>query len=280
MPTATSYLRTLHNWVSISGINPLTTLTTLRGLPFYLRDLAELRRQRRRSAEPFAFGPAFVCVGEKFAEGGVARGHYFHQDLLVARRIHARQPRRHLDVGSRVDGFVAHVASFRPVEVLDIRPLKSAIPNISFLQGDLMQPLPPALRECTDSLSCLHALEHFGLGRYGDPVDHDGWRKGYANLAAMVEPGGMFYLSVPIGPQRIEFNAHRVFAVRTLLNLVEPMFEVLALSVVDDAGDLHEDVPLEALRIDSHYGCRYGCGILELRRRGPVAPAGEVAGAA
>jgi hypothetical protein len=29
-----------------------------------------------------------------------------------------------------------------------------------------------------DSLSCLHALEHFGLGRYGDPIDPRGHEKG------------------------------------------------------------------------------------------------------
>lgn len=270
MTSARSYLRTLHNWVTILGVNPLTTLNTLRGLPFYLRDLFELRRQRRRSDMPFAFGPAFVCVGEKFAQGGTARGDYFHQDLLVARRIHQHAPRRHVDVGSRVDGFVAHVAVFRPIEVLDIRPLASRVPNLHFLQGDLMQPLPPALVACTDSLSCLHALEHFGLGRYGDPVDHDGWRKGLANLTRMVQPGGRLYLSTPIGPQRIEFNAHRVFALRTLLDSVAADFEVDRVSYVDDDGDLHEDVDFRGAEAARSFGCRYGCGILELTRRASV----------
>jgi SAM-dependent methyltransferase len=269
MASPRSYLRTLHNWVTFWGVNPLTTLKTLRGLPFYFRDLLLLRRQRARSARPFDFGPAFICVHEKFAAGGTARGHYFHQDLLVARRIHQRAPQRHVDVGSRVDGFVAHVASFRPIEVLDIRPLKSSVPNLHFLQGDLMQPLAPQLVACTDSLSCLHALEHFGLGRYGDPVDHDGYLLGLANLARMVRPGGRLYLSVPIGPQRIEFNAHRVFAVATLLELVAPQFEVDGFSIVDDDGDLHENVALDAARVASNFGCRYGCGILELTRRAP-----------
>jgi len=262
-----SYLRTLYNWVSITGFNPVTTWNTIRGLPFYFSDLLKLRSQRKMSVTPFRMGPPFICVGEKFAEGGVASGHYFHQDLLVAQRIHAHAPARHVDVGSRVDGFVAHVAAFRPVEVLDIRPLKSKSTNISFLQGDLMRPLPPELVACTDSLSCLHALEHFGLGRYGDPIDHDGYLKGYANLARMVRPGGRLYLSTPIGPQRIEFNAHRVFAVQTLLDMVKPQFELLRMSYVDDDGDLHEDAPADSSRMSFNFGCRYGCGILELRRR-------------
>jgi hypothetical protein len=61
---------------------------------------------------------------EDFADNaGVAKGHYFHQDLLVAKYIFEAKPERHIDVGSRVDGFVAHVASFREIEVLDVRPL-------------------------------------------------------------------------------------------------------------------------------------------------------------
>jgi len=50
---------------------------------------------------------------DRFDPGGDASGHYFHQDLIVARRIFERDPRKHVDVGSRIDGFVAHLAVFR-----------------------------------------------------------------------------------------------------------------------------------------------------------------------
>ena len=80
----------------------------------------------------------------------------------------------------------------------------------------------------------------------------------------MLEPGGILYLSVPIGPQRVEFNAHRVFSVPYLTALVSDRFEVQRFSYVDDAGDLHvdEDVADGA----DNFGCTYGCGIWELRR--------------
>ena len=80
-----------------------------------------------------------------------------------------------------------------------------------------MSEIPPGLAESTDSLSCLHALEHFGLGRYGDPVDYDGYLKGFDNLYRILKPGGRLYFSVPMGPQRIEFDAHRVFSMAYLL---------------------------------------------------------------
>ena len=34
----------------------------------------------------------------------------------------------------------------------------------------------------TDSLSCLHAIEHFGLGRYTDPIDINIHIKGLTTL--------------------------------------------------------------------------------------------------
>ena len=72
---------------------------------------------------------------------GNYKGHYFHQDLLVANFIYEQNPKRHIDIGSRVDGFVAHVASFRKIEVIDVRSLtKSKHKNIQFRQMDFMKP--------------------------------------------------------------------------------------------------------------------------------------------
>ncbi|MBV5330073.1 MAG: DUF268 domain-containing protein, partial [Chlorobium sp.] len=52
------------------------------------------------------------------------------------------------------------------------------------------------LRSYCDSLSCLHALEHFGLGRYGDPIDPHGYADGLRNMVKILRQGGLFYLSV------------------------------------------------------------------------------------
>lgn len=231
-------------------------------VPHFLRTYRELKRQQTLSSVEFPFGEFWPCLDDRKANAGSAKGHYFHQDLLVARRVFANRPRLHVDVGSRIDGFVAHVASYREIEVFDVRPLASTIPNVRFKQVDLMAPLPPELAGYCDSLSCLHALEHFGLGRYGDRVDFEGHVKGLANLKRILAKGGKLYLSVPIGPQRIEFNAHRVFAVAYLLSLV-PEFRIDAFSYVDDRGDLHENAPLVPDAIAANFGCRYGCGIVE-----------------
>ena len=257
-------LRYVHALVGTLGVDPLKTVLSLRGLPTYIRDFLRLRRLA--IDHEFPFGKPHPCLEDRYWQGGTAKGHYFHQDLLVARRIFEQQPQHHVDVGSRIDGFVAHVAAFREIEILDIRPLTSHIPNVSFRQGDLMSELPIELHGICDSLSCLHTIEHFGLGRYGDPIDPKGHEKGLANLTQMVTPGGKLFLSTPIGPQRIEFNAHRVFSVRHLLDLVEQDFQIDHFSFVDDNGDLHENASLESGQIDQNYGCHYGCGIFELTR--------------
>jgi hypothetical protein len=197
------------------------------------------------------------------AQAGTASGHYFHQDLLVATRIHKAAPRRHIDVGSRVDGFVAHVASFRSIEVLDIRPLDSSgHNNITFLQRDMMNNCAE-LESICDSLSCLHALEHFGLGRYGDPINPLGHLQGFDSLHRMLEPDGHLYLSVPIGRSGVHFNAHRVFDATEVPAWARGRFDLEHFDYVDDLGSLHQAVDPNQVPP----GLRLGCGIYTLRKR-------------
>jgi len=186
----------------------------LRGFPGYVRDYLKFRKNYKG---PLNF---LLCVHDRFEDGGDVNSEYFWQDLLVARKIADAKPQRHVDVGSRVDGFIAHVASFRQIEVLDVRPIHKTIPGVVFKQADLMSPLS-AMRNYCDSLSCLHALEHFGLGRYGDPINPDGFDLGFKNLVDVLSPDGMFYLSFPIGEGRVEFNSHRVVDPRHLLACAE-----------------------------------------------------------
>jgi SAM-dependent methyltransferase len=250
------------------GIDPIKTVHSIMELPCYFRDLQILYNQKASAVREFPFRKFYPCLGErhKFSDGGSAKGHYFHQDLLVARRIYLDNPSTHIDIGSRIDGFVAHVASFRPIIVIDIRPLSSDIPNVKFIQADLMAPIRDDLAEYCDSLSCLHALEHFGLGRYGDPVNYEGYLLGLNNLHRILKKGGKLYLSVPIGPQRIEFNAHRVFSVTYLMECFDGRYHIDRFSFVDDQGDLHENAPIMDDSVQNNFGCVYGCGIFEMTK--------------
>jgi SAM-dependent methyltransferase len=226
----------------------------------------EFFRQSAASTREFPSGKLYPCLGDDEGESGTASGHYFHQDLLVAQRVFQRAPRRHVDVGSRVDGFVAHVASFREIEVFDIRKLSTSARGIRFTQCDAMQ--PDALPEgYADSVSCLHALEHFGLGRFGDPIDYNGHLRGWQNLVRLLEPGGILYLSVPMGPQRVEFNGQRVFSFDYLVSLARTSNLTMAgFSYVDDTGELHADEQIRPLDASNNFGCKVGCGIFEFQK--------------
>ena len=100
-----------------------------------------------------------------------------------------------------------------------------------------------------------------------EAVDPDGHLKGLRNIRRMLRPGGTFHFSAPIGPQRIEFNAHRVFDLSYLLDVFEKGYALDSFSFVDDDGAVHRNVPLTAKDIEGNYDCHYGCGIFELSKR-------------
>lgn len=130
------------HWLLASqlGIDPPVFLQSLRGLPIYLRDWFSFRKD-------FAGDMKFMpCLHDRYEEGGATKSEYFWQDLLAARAIHAAKPAKHVDIGSRVDGFVAHMASYRDIEVFDVRPISTGVPGVVFRQADLMDPaaLPTA----------------------------------------------------------------------------------------------------------------------------------------
>jgi len=232
---------------------------------WYFKNLKQLKKELKAN-DQFRISTLFPILNERQDAGGITSGHYFHQDLLIAQRIFKNSPDKHVDIGSRTDGFVAHVAAYRPIEVLDIRKNNSQLDNINFVQLDFTN-LGEEFINYTDSISSLHVFEHFGLGRYNDPIDANGHLKGLDMVYKMLKPDGKFYFSTPIGPQRIEFNAQRVFSIRYLLELFKPHYHIDQFSFVDDAGDLYKDVQLSETDISTSLGCTYGCGIFELSKK-------------
>ena len=235
------------------------------------KDKNALLRQAKQSEFRFPITSLRPCYSDRTDDAGSLPLHYFFQDLFVAQRIFKNAPSRHVDIGSRIDGFVAHLAAFRQVEIFDIRPLQEEIPNVVFRQLDIMDNSCIKNQESRikniPSISCLHALEHFGLGRYGDPVNFEGFDIGFKNIADLLMPRGKLYFSVPIGPQRIEFHAHRVFSLSFLMEMISPFYTIDMFSYVDDQNNFYPDVQLTNELINNNCNCRYGCGIFELTKK-------------
>ena len=105
-----------------------------------------------------------------------------------------------------IDALVRGVAEQRFRHVAGIEPA----PDLTSRFADLTcLPFPDRSQE---SISCMHVVEHVGLGRYGDPLDPDGDLKAMAELQRVVAQGGHLLFVVPVGKPRICFNSHRTYS--------------------------------------------------------------------
>lgn len=174
------------------------------------RDMSRYNKMNTRPEFHASLTKIFPFVKDWDANAG-SLGGYFWQDLWCARKIFQRKPSAHYDIGSRVDGFIAHVLPFMPVTMIDIRPLPEKVEGLRFIQADATN-LEGIADKSIVSLSALCSPEHFGLGRYGDPVDPEACFAALASMQRVIAPGGHLYISVPIGDKSgVAFNAHRIF---------------------------------------------------------------------
>lgn len=223
---------------------------------FIQQDLKIYNELNTRNSFQYIEAKKYFVWNDKYAQAGTA-GHYFFQDLWGAQLIYHHNPAKHYDIGSRLDGFIAHLLTFRDsVTMIDIRPLPNPIPGIEFIQADATN-LSNIEDESLESLSALCSLEHFGLGRYGDPIDPEACFKAFQAIQKKVMAGGFVYISVPVGKEHLEFNAHRIFYAKTIVESFDQM-ELVEYSATDGKG-IECNIPLD--KYDDYYD---GAGIYGL----------------
>jgi hypothetical protein len=229
-------------------------LVSLWYLPRYLRDWLLFRRKSGTWSVKAV--DSYPCLADRLPKTPFDP-HYFYQGNWLARRLAEAKPRQHVDIGSSVltiGVLSAHVPTF----FVDYRPLVARQSGLACVAGDINR-LPFANRSVS-SLSCLHVIEHIGLGRYGDPINAEGALGAAEELQRVVDVSGRLYLSTPIGRERVCFNAHRVFAPATIPSLFAQL-QLVNFSYVSDDGILHENVsPSQVPQLE------YGCGLFEFRR--------------
>jgi SAM-dependent methyltransferase len=183
---------------------------------------------------------------------------YIYHTAWAARVLYRSRPKRHVDISSQL-WFATMVSTFVPVEYFDYRPplvqldnLKVGFANLSAL------PFPDA---SVESLSCMHVVEHVGLGRYGDPLDYDGDLKAMAELKRVLAPGGQLLFVVPLSEPRIEFNAHRYYHPDQIL-------EAFAGFNLEEFGLIFDDETFWVFRspVINFRQQRDGCGCFLLRK--------------
>lgn len=181
--------------------------------------------------------------------------HYVFHTAWAARVVAQINPRRHVDVASSLY-FVSAISAFVPTKFIDFRPAELGLSGLSSSAGTLLN--LPFDSNSVESLSCMHVVEHVGLGRYGDPFDYDGDLKAIAELIRVLSPGGHLLFVVPIGgTPRIQFNAHRIYSYQQVLDMAKGLtLEEFALIPDDGSSEgliRHADPTQAALQ-------RYGCG--------------------
>lgn len=225
--------------------------SSFRGL-FILKDYLLFKKQSGLLNRGFclSYNDLWPCLSDKTSGTDFER-HYIYHLAWAARCVKKIAPKRHVDIGSRLF-FCTILSAFVPADFYDYRPADLVLSDLGSYEGDLTN-LPFKDNELF-SVSCLHTLEHIGLGRYGDPIDANGDLASIRELSRIVVPGGSLLVAVPMGKEmRIQFNAHRIYAYNgfvsyfpdfTLQNFAYIPEESKREAIIDNASpaDIKDDV--------------------------------------
>lgn len=213
---------------------------------------SELRTFRSRNDDRFtvAAQDIYPCLSDRIRQTPFDH-HYTYHPAWAARILAKTRPAYHTDFSS-ILYFGTMLSAFIPVKFYDYRPASIQLSGWEGAFADLCK--LPMEDNSLPSVSCMHTIEHVGLGRYGDPIDPQGDIKAVQELVRVTAPGGDILFVTPVGRQRIEYNAHRIYS----YELVLTMFAGCTLqefSLIPDAGGIvnNADPSLVALQ-------EYGCG--------------------
>lgn len=247
-------LRNLVRRLPFSG-NMVKLLRWVRQYVAYLNSYSKFRTQASERTElSVRWKDRYPCLNDNTGTTGFDR-HYIFHTAWAARVLAETRPNKHTDISSSLY-FCTIASAFVPIDFYDYRPAELHLNNLNSGAGDLVQ--LPFSNNSVYSLSCMHVVEHVGLGRYGDPLDANGDLKAIAELVRVLASGGTLLFVVPVGRPRIMFNAHRIYSYEQIvayfadLNLVE--FSLIP-DNERDGGLIRNADP--AMVINQSYAC--GC---------------------
>lgn len=204
---------------------------------------------------------AFPCLCDKTGKTFFDR-HYVYHTAWAARILAERKPLKHVDISSCLR-FATQVSAFIPIDFYDYRPADLQLDNIESRHADIVS--LPFEDNSLSSLSCMHVVEHIGLGRYGDPIDPDGDIKAMAELSRVLAPEGELLFVVPIGGNaRVLFNAHRIYTYDQIVEFF-PNCELLEFALIPD--DEHPQGLIRFASPASSSEQSYGCGCFRFRKK-------------
>lgn len=193
----------------------------------------------------------FPCLADQTNETNFD-AHYIYHPAWAARIVKQINPQVHIDISSTLH-FCSILSAFIQTEFYDFRPANITLDNLTSMHADLTQ--LHFEKDSIESISCMHTLEHIGLGRYGDPIDPNGDLKAIDQLKRVCAPNGSLLVVVPVGVKKLMFNAHRIYDAAEFNNYFDG-FTLQNFSLITDASEHLENASFE-VAAKQQYGC--GC---------------------
>lgn len=178
--------------------------------------------------------------------------HYTYHPAWAARILAKTKPEFHVDFSS-ILYFGTMLSAFIPVKFYDYRPANI---NLTGWQGNFADLCHLEIADNSyTSVSCMHTVEHIGLGRYGDKLDPNGDLKAVSELQRITRSNGDILFVTPVGKPRIEFNGHRIYSFEMVIDMFDTC-NLQEFSLIPDIGGLLENAD-PSLVAQQNYGC--GC---------------------
>src|SRR6187399_2658509 len=131
--------------------------------------LGELSKFKKNNDQRFVvrIKDIYPCLKDKIVRTPFDH-HYTYHPAWAARILASTRPEYHVDISS-ILYFGSMVSAFIPVRFYDYRPAQLQLSNYSAGFADLKK--LDFESNSIPSISCMHTIEHIGLGRYGDELD-------------------------------------------------------------------------------------------------------------
>jgi hypothetical protein len=215
--------------------------------------LEELNRFRNKNDKRFSVKTRdmYPCLKDTIIKTPFDH-HYIYHPAWAARILAQTKPAHHVDISS-ILSFSTIISAFVPVKFYDYRPADLKLNNLESGFADLKQ--LSFSDNSIPSLSCMHTIEHVGLGRYGDEIDPRGDLKSITELKRVLKDGGDLLFVTPVGKPRIEFNAHRIYSYEQIAEYFSPL-TLKEFSLIPDTGGIIINADPTLVK-DQQYGC--GC---------------------
>lgn len=230
----------------MDGDYPMSVLTP----DIYEEQMARFQAETVRDGR-FNRVERLACLNDSNPEHDGYCPIYLMHTGWAARVLASSRPRFHVDIGG-LSYFAAIASAIVPFRYYDFRYIQIPLPGVTVGQADLTK---LAFKDDEiKSLSCMHVMEHVGLGRYGDPLDVQGDLKAASELGRVVATGGQLLMVLPVGQPKVVFNAHRIYSYEQVLEMF-PAFRVKEFTLVSPPHYIPNADPDRVRHLAEGAGC-------------------------